>query len=112
MAPRRSICGWLSLATKKKAGTDDAEKTSVDPNVQLLHDIIVQTFVSNAATIAKYQKPEALLKMIQTCDELKPIDRSNQELWKLIQKARRAMLAEGKTAGRKTRSRRKVKVKN
>jgi hypothetical protein len=63
-----------------------------DPGLQLLYDHVKLTFVANARNIAESQKPEALLKMIQACKEIQPVDHSNQELWRIVQKVRKEIL--------------------
>ena len=66
---------------------------SVDPGVQLLYDYIKLTFIANANKIAESQKPETLLKMIQACKEIQPVDGSHKELWRIVQKVRHELLA-------------------
>jgi hypothetical protein len=79
-----------------KADADGVEP--VDPGLQLLYDHIKLTFIANASRIAKDQKPETLLKMIQACKEIQPVDGSQKELWQIVQKVRHELLA-GKSGG-------------
>jgi hypothetical protein len=65
---------------------------SIDPGLQLLYDHIKLTFIANAIRIAESQKPETLLKMIQTCKEIQPVDGSQKELWQIVQKVRHELL--------------------
>lgn len=100
------------MATKKKEQkerTDD--EPTADENIQLLHDHIREQFVHNARIIAENEKPERLLKMIQTCPKLKPPTRTNKELWKIVQKVRREVLGREAKPARKTTTRRKAKGK-
>jgi len=77
----------------KKSDKGEAEtERPVDENVRLLYEHIKQVFVTNACVIAKSQKPETLLKMIQSCKEIQPVNRSNEELWKTVQKVRQEVL--------------------
>lgn len=84
---------------KEKSPTDD------DPGLQLLYEHIRRQFVNNAEAISKSEKPERLLKMIQTCKELQPVNSSNKELWKLIQKVRTEVMGAKPTPRRKATSR-------
>lgn len=83
--------------TDRKPLKDEKGEGRGDPSLQLLYNHIKMTFVANARKIAESQKPEALLKMIQACKEIQPVDRSNQELWRIVQKVRKEILG-GKTA--------------
>jgi hypothetical protein len=77
----------------KKLETDKAQaKTPLDGNVRLLYDHIRLVFIDNVKAIADSQKPETLLKMIQSCKEIQPADASNQELWTTVQKVRQEVL--------------------
>ena len=98
------------MATKKKAISED--EPSPDENIQLLHDHIREQFVHNARIIAENEKPERLLKMIQTCPKLKPPTPTNKELWKIVQKVRREVLGGDSKPVRKATSRRKPKRKD
>jgi len=86
--------------TDRKPRKDEKGEVRHDPGLQLLYDHIKLTFVANAQNIAERQKPEALLKMVQACKEIQPVDRSNQELWRIVQKVRKEILG-GKTAADK-----------
>ena len=98
---------WLSnLATKKKAVIPDGDNEC--DGIKLLFDHIRGQFVANAKQIAKNEKPERLLKMIQQCKELKPVETSNRELWKLVQLVRREVL--GGEASPPTKKRRAAKT--
>ena len=103
---RPLIYGWSSLATKKKARSDD--EPAADESIQLLNDHIREQFVHNARIIADNEKPERLLKMIQTCPKLKPPTPTNKELWKIVQKVRREVLGGDSKPDRKPTSRRKA----
>lgn len=87
---------------------------SVDPGLQLLYDHIKLTFIANARRIAEDQKPETLLKMIQSCKEIQPVDASQKELWQIVQKVRHELLAGKSTAQSKseTPTRRRPRNKN
>jgi transposase len=67
-------------------------ETPVGEDVQLLNDFIELVFIANVKAIAKDQKRETLLKMIQSCKEIQPADSSNQELWATVQKVRREVM--------------------
>lgn len=79
--------------TKRTVEADGDGGGSVDPGLQLLYDHIKLTFIANASRIAEGQKPETLLKMIQSCKEIQPVDGSQKELWKIVQKVRHELLA-------------------
>ena len=68
------------------------EVGTVDPELQLLYDHIKLKFIANANKIADSQKPETLLKMIQSCKEIQPVDNSQKELWQIVQKVRQELL--------------------
>jgi hypothetical protein len=77
----------------KKSGNGETEKEQpVDENVRLLYEHIRLVFIANARVIAESQKPEILLKMIQSCKQIQPVNRSNEELWKTVQKVRQEVL--------------------
>jgi hypothetical protein len=94
--------------TKKKVGS--RAKPDDGAAIQDLYDHIRLQFIANAAVIAKNEKPERLLKMIQNCKELEPVDRSNKELWKLIQKVRHDVLASKMKSQRKAEPKQRRKV--
>lgn len=96
--------------TKKKVRLDT--KSDDGAAIQDLYDHIRLQFIANAEVIARNEKPERLLKMIQTCKELEPVDRSNKELWKLIQKVRHDVLASKTESHRKTGSKQRRKVQS
>jgi len=98
------------LATKNKARSED--EPAADEGIQLLHDHIREQFVHNARIIAENEKPERLLKMIQTCPKLKPPTPTNKELWKIVQKVRREVLGSDSKPDSKKTSRRKAKGKD
>ena len=98
------------MATKKKIGADD--EPAADEGILLLHDHIREQFVHNARVIADNEKPERLLKMIQTCPKLKPPTPTDKELWKIVQRVRREVLGGSSKPKRKTTSRRKAKGKD
>ena len=79
--------------TKHEVEASAERVESVDPGLQLLYDHIKLTFIANANKIAESQKPETLLKMIQTCKEIQPVDGSQKELWRIVQKVRHELLA-------------------
>ncbi len=73
----------------KKSDKSEAEtERPVDEDVRLLYDHIMLVCLNNARVIFESQKPETLLKMIQSCKEIQPVNRSNEELWKTVQKVR------------------------
>jgi hypothetical protein len=73
----------------RKCESNEAEvERAVDENIRLLYEHIKHLFIINAPVIAESQKPETLLKMIQSCKEIQPVNRSNEELWKTVQKVR------------------------
>ncbi len=84
------------MATRKAAAQPET-----DENLDLLYGLIRQLFVHHAATVARNEKPERLLKMIQTCPELKPVKRANKELWQLLKKVRRDVIGNGKNGGKR-----------
>jgi hypothetical protein len=95
-----------------EAKTDGVE--SIEPDLQLLYDHIKLTFIANARKIAEGQKPETLLKMIQSCKEIQPVDSSQKELWQIVQKVRHELLV-GKSSAQKksdTPTRRRPRNKN
>jgi len=69
------------LATKKRAQATG--EPLEDKGIHLLHEYIREQFVHNARIIAENEKPERLLKMIETCPKLKPVTRANKELWEI-----------------------------
>lgn len=81
------------MATKKST-TDSAER--IDPGLQELYDHIRLQCEANYKAIFKNEKPERLLKMLQTCPELKPVPPDNKELWRIVQKVRKEILSGGK----------------
>lgn len=89
-------------------------RESVDPSLQLLYDHIKLTFLANARRIVEDQKPETLLKMIQSCKEIQPVDGSQKELWKIVQKVRHELLAGKSSAQNKSEAptRRRTRNKN
>ncbi|MCX6834938.1 MAG: hypothetical protein NTW07_07365 [candidate division Zixibacteria bacterium] len=97
---------------RMEAAGDGGE--SVDPSLQLLYDHIKLTFIANARRIAEGQKPETLLKMIQSCKEIQPVDGSQKELWQIVQKVRHELLADKGTAQNKSEAptRRRPRSKN
>ncbi|MEW5795792.1 MAG: hypothetical protein AB1772_05475, partial [Candidatus Zixiibacteriota bacterium] len=78
--------------TKKSRKRAECPDSAANERVRLLYDHIRLTFIANASQIAAGQKPETLLKMIQTCQEIQPVDRKNEELWKTVQKVRQEVL--------------------
>ena len=97
----------------KKLETNKAEagvNTPVDEGIRLLYDHIRLKFIDNVKAIAESQKPETLLKMIQTCKEIQPANISNQELWSTVQKVRQEVLGRkpGKPVRPGTSKRRRV----
>jgi len=98
--------------TDRHARTENGE--SVDPGLQLLYDHIRLTFIANAERIAASQKPETLLKMIQSCKEIQPVDSSQKELWQIVQRVRSELLAgKNNQAGKPSpAARRKARNKN
>lgn len=77
------------LAIKK---AEAEAETPLDENVRLLYDHIRLVFIDNVKAIAESQKPETLLKMIQSCKEIQPADASNRELWATVQKVRQEVM--------------------
>jgi hypothetical protein len=88
-----------STINRSKKGDTDAR---LDPGLQDLYDHIRLQFVANAGAIAKNEKPERLLKMLQTCPELKPAAADNKELWRIVQRVRKEILAAESVAPAKT----------
>jgi len=96
------------LATKKRAQATG--EPLEDKGIHLLHEHIREQFVHNARIIAENEKPERLLKMIETCPKLKPVTRANKELWEIVQKVRQEVLGIRKTMDRKTAGKRTGKA--
>lgn len=78
--------------TKRNETTEAEAERRGDENIRLLYEHIKHLFIINASIIAESQKPETLLKMIQSCKEIQPVNRSNEELWKTVQKVRQEVL--------------------
>ena len=97
------------MATKSKA--TGSRPDDLDESLDLFYEHARQLFIHNVAIIARNEKPERIIKMLQSCPELKPVTRSNKALWQLLQKVRREVMngstATGKAAGKKP-----VKAKN
>jgi len=87
--------------TKKTHKVAESADSAVNENIQLLYDHIRLTFIANAPKIVAGQKPETLLKMIQACQDIQPVDRTNEELWKTVQKVRQEVLGKKPTDGNK-----------
>jgi hypothetical protein len=97
--------------TKRNETTEAEAEATVDENIHLLYEHIKHLFIINARVIAESQKPETLLKMIQSCKEIQPVDRSNEEVWKTVQKVRQEVLGQksGTPAKPEPSKRRRVK---
>jgi len=95
-----------------KRGGKPGGKDTDDNGIQLLYDHIRKQFVRNARIIAENEKPERLLRMIQTCPELEPVTRANKELWKIVEKVRRQVLGDKSKPGSKNSSKRIRKAKD
>ena len=100
--------------TKQRMKAEGEGRESIDPGLQLLYDHIKLTFITNASRIAEGQKPEILLKMIQSCKEIQPVDSSQKELWQIVQKVRHELLAGKSSAQNKSNAptRRRARKKN
>jgi hypothetical protein len=85
------------LATKKSAVQAEANE-----DLDLVYGAIRKLFVHHADIVARNEKPERLLKMIQSCPELKPVKRANKELWQLLKKVRRDVMGNGKSGGKRS----------
>lgn len=98
--------------TKKAPAVENKPDAPADENLQLLYNHIKLVFIANAQSIARSQKPETLLKMIQSCKEIQPVDNTNRELWEIVQKVRQQVLGGKSAAGEKAAShkRRRTKV--
>ncbi len=88
-----------NLAIKKPKET--VGEPVANEGLQELYAHIRLQFVANAGIIAENEKPERLLKMIQSCPDLKPVKRANKELWEIVEKVRRDLLGAGTTSPRK-----------
>ena len=86
----------MTKKTKVINGEADENK-----GIRLLQDHIRLQFVANADTIARNEKPERLLKMIQSCPELKTVTKANKELWRIVEKVRHDLLRDGNASPKK-----------
>ena len=97
--------------TKTAPDPENKPNASVDENLRLLYDHIKLVFIANVQSIARSQKPETLLKMIQSCKEIQPVDNANRELWEIVQRVRQEVLGGKHAATQKAASSRRRRTK-
>ena len=88
-----------------KGTNKPAATAQLDAGLRELYDHVRLQFVANADAVARNEKPERLLKMLQTCPELKPVPPDNKELWRIVQKVRKEILDGGKKTATTKKSR-------